>query len=362
MSKQKIGTHVALSAIATAALFVAAQSKAATLDGTLTPGEGYGLAPLATQVNVTNSLNVDGGGDGGSASESTPGHVSDTVTQLSNVYAYVDNSSGAPVLDMFIGGSFIGLGGDTRNNNTDYMIALQTTKTGGPNSLTGQNLSGLNSSGNLTDVQFQFNPNILISVDPFAGGTNDTGVTGNGNVHVKDLTTPSAAPVNVGTGNSGNNPNTGVGVALNNALARTVVAQSAMGAVSTGLELTIPLTTLLSSDLTTSLNTGYTGGPINAFIFPSIGGGNRTDNQILAPFDYGSDSNGYDYSYMGTTNGPGDVNTNGRQFIAGVYPADATSANPGANAYFTISVPEPTSLSFLALGGLALLGRRKRSI
>jgi hypothetical protein len=344
---------------------------AVNVDGTLTPGEGYGSTPLVTQVNVSTSLAGDNSGQDGTAQEGS-GTTATAINQLSNAYAFIDTSTpGAPLLDMFIGGSFGNVA------DTHIEVALQTTTAGGVSSLA----TDTSLPGGLPNVQFQgFKPNVLLTLTPFLaagnGGNNGTGTTGYGGVTFTNLltnTTTTGLPSGSGVTGSGSNPNTEVGIGLNQALALTTIGaagEPSFASVTTGYEFSIPLDTLTSDGTAagTLLSTGYTSGSIEAFVFPAIGQSGRTDNQILSPFDYGTDLNNYDYGYLGTTNDAGtgttsgDPNSTGRQFAPAVYPVDTTAANPGGNQFFTIpgaSVPEPASLGFMALSGLSLLRRRR---
>ena len=326
-------TRFACGAVATAAalsLVGSARAQDATsMSGTLTPSDGLTL--VATQINATTSPNADGGGPSGPGNEVTASSTGN-FTQLSNAYASITGTGASATLNLFIGGSV------AQNADTKIEIALQTNSSG-VSTLAGQTINGEASGGNLGDVSFDtgFKPNAFISLNLNVdqnGGTG-TGTSNLGNsVQFTDLSGKNAtAPAVTGT--------------LNNALVNTPIGTGAAGdpgfaGASTGLGLSIPLSTL-----------GYTDGTsIEALVFPSVGSDNRTDNQILAPFTYNTadSSGGYDYTYFDTQeNG---VAGSGRQFTGPDYIGDQ---------YFTIvPSPEPTSLTLLALSGLPMLRRRAR--
>ncbi|HYO23328.1 MAG TPA: hypothetical protein VEQ85_00100 [Lacipirellulaceae bacterium] len=105
-------------------------------------------------------------------------------------------------------------------------------------------------------------------------------------------------------------------------------------AVTTGLELRIPL-----SDL------GYVGGPINVMVGQNGGSHDYWSNQFLGGLQapsgsLGGDGNG---NYI---NGPSGINMN----------------NFAGNQYFTVGVPEPASagIALLAALGLAAAGRKRQ--
>jgi MYXO-CTERM domain-containing protein len=310
--------------------------------GTLNTGEGYKL--VATQDLVTDSQASDGGGPGGASAEATASSTGD-FTNLSNAYAFIDSSNN---LNLFIGGSM------EEDNDSKYYIALQTTS-GGVTNLNGQTIAGAANNSSIDKVVFttasgSFAPTSLFVVYP-GGATANSQTVMNGAPHT---TYTGGAVYGVSytdlTGHGYAAP-ADVNAVLNNDLENTPVGAGGSGdpgfaGASTGLELSIPLTSL-----------GYTpGSDVKAFVFPTIGQDGRTNDQELSPFTSFADSNGYDYTYIDNNNS---LNGNpDRQFDQGVYPGIG---------YFDIAgypTPEPASLSVLALGGLALLRRRtqKRSV
>jgi hypothetical protein len=320
------------------------------IDGTLSAGEGYALD--STQTNVTTSQQSDNGGVGGKDDEATASSTG-SFTNLSNAYGQIDPSTNS--LDLFIGGSIAQVA------DTKLVLAIQTNSNG-VTSLANQTINGeaptSPTSGALQDVMFSngFAPTALFVIYPGggSGGNGTTTLSGAPNtagqtgavqgVSYTDLT--SADGSKSGTSSSASAP-TSVTAVLDNALVNTPVGTGATGdpgfaGATTGFEISIPLATL-----------NYTPGTsIEALAFPSVGSDSRTDNQILAPFSYGTDPNDYDYGYIGTSNNNNiGASTDGRQFVQAVYPG------PG---YFTVAVPEPTSLSLIALVGAPLLARRSR--
>jgi hypothetical protein len=302
-----------------------------TLDGVLTPGEGYSL--VATQMNVTTSLNADGGGPSGISNEATASSTGN-FTQLSNAYGFVSGTGSAATLNLFVGGSV------SQNTDTKIDIALQTNSNG-VSSLNGVNLNGTNTSSNLDNITFDtgFKPNAFIVMnlnEDMSGGTT-TGTYSLTNNFFTDLSGSGAAdPTVTGT--------------LDNALVNTPIGTGAAGdpgfaGASTGLEFSISLASL-----------GYTdGSDVEALLFPSVGSDNRTDNQILAPFTYNpaDSSGGYDYTYFDNN----ESGAPGRQFTGVDYIGNQFFTVPGVSA-----VPEPASLGLISLAGITLLGRRSRKV
>jgi hypothetical protein len=145
---------------------------------------------------------------------------------------------------------------------------------------------------------------------------------------------------NAGTGSTGTGVNASpIDVGYDNSNVAGVIGgtnaanQAAAAAVTTGLELRIAL-----SDL------GYVGGPINVMVGQNGGGHDFWSNQFLGGLappqgNLGGDGNG---NFTGT--------------------AAINFQNFAGNQYFTVNIPEPSSVALgaLALVGLIGLGRRRR--
>lgn len=301
-----------------AVVAIAASLPAAiTLDGARDEAE-YSL--VSTQINITSSPSADGGGPSGPGDLATSG--SGGLTQLSNAYAHLDGDT----LNLFIGGSLA-----NNDPNDTKLIILLETRAGGVANLNGQTEVG----SSVPKIAFDdgFRPNAYIAIYPkqnsdtgsYSVGGVDGGVS---NIQFVDLTE--------------DGDTIGISAWINNALVNTIVGGSggpAFADATTGTELEIDLSGL-----------GYTvGEDIRALAFPWVGGGNRTNNQILAPFEYNdyNPDHAYDLTYIddNTAGNPG------RQFTnEDMYPG---------NQFFTISaVPEPASLAFLSLAAVALVRRR----
>ncbi len=322
-------TRLSCAAVAAAAaLSLAGSARAQSIDGTLTAGDGYTLT--STQINATTSP-TDGGGPGGPSNEVTASSTG-TFTQLSNVYSVINPTTNT--LNLFIGGSI----NQGDQGVSHYIIALQT------------NANGVSSLANVPKINGSvYNVNNPNATDNGGAGNDgllrvgfDTGFKPNALFIVQPDTstgtTTGTAAYTGFTDLSGGGATESFTTAYNGSLANTPIGTGATGdpgfaGASTGLELSIPLTPL-----------GYTPGTsIEGLAFTTNGGADgRTNNQILSPFAYGSAPSDYDYTYI-------DAN---RQF-------DNDADYPG-NQYFTIGAPEPTSLSFMALGSMTMLRRRVR--
>ena len=313
-----------------AAVVFGLYGKADAAGGTLDSSDG----PLiVSQTNVTTSQNANGGGPSGIGNEATASSTGN-FTQLSNVHAQITGTGSAATLTLFIAGSV------TQDTDTKIDIALQTNSSG-VGSLSGQTLAGASNSANLDNITFDtgFKPNAFIVLDT---NTDQNGGTTNG---IYDLGAAYGVTDLTHTGHT-----TTVSGTLNNALVNTPVGTGATGdpgfsGANTGLELTIPLSSL-----------GYTDGTaVEALAFPSVGSDNRTDNQILAPFTYntGDSSGGYDYTYFDNNEG----GQPGRQF---------TGVDYIGNQYFTVdglvTGPEPTSLGLLGIAAAPMIFGRRRKL
>ena len=353
------------------------------IDGTL--DSAYG-APLAVQTQVTDSPSE--------ANTATPTgspialrNQILTYSQLSAAYGIVDTTNN--VLDLFFAGS-LNLGADT--SSTGLALAIQTNATG-VQSLAGQPLPIPNggTTAPLDNVTFDpgFKPNALFTfqynggiasdyynlttathvaadLDPSSGSTasqsqimpvtdsfnashtygydDPSGQLANGEgsgnpttdgAGVRTRTDPGAPTYSIVTNNALDQVHVGSGSAATTLHNGTdpVPADPGYTGATTGTELQIALT----EDPTDLQALYYTGGPIEVSAFITDQSFTYITNQVL-----------------GADTGAGDISLNGDQFL--------NTTEYGGNQYFSVpgvAVPEPASLGLLAVGGIALVRRRR---
>ena len=326
---------------------------AITTDGTLDASYG---APVVTQINISNS---HAGGSGPSDTEgdplarpgvegATPAYnpVANGYTQLSNAYAVIDSSN---TLHLFFGGSL-----DLYDSQLD--VAIQSNATG-VSSLAG--IPSLGSGQSAITFDTGFKPNALLKFNPTYNGTNPNGSqdTQIGNIQYNNLATKASQTAA-----------TFVTAANNNALVHTLIGAGGTGdpgfaGATTGTEMAIPLA---------SLGAYTTGTPVEVTAFVLENSLNAVDNQVLSPYSYFNDGGGNLTTSMSTTTDgsgtvvstgtpidtSGRVDTNDDDYTFTGANQFTSAAFPGMQ-YFTVAVPEPTTLGLLSLAAVPMLRRRK---
>ena len=346
----------ALSLLVSTQTYAAGLSPSAfTTDGTL--DAAYGVSPLVTQINISNSHAAGYGpsdteGDPLARAGGEPGvdnAYPNTFTQLSNAYGAIDSANN---LHLFIGGSI-------SNYDSQVDIVIQSNSTG-VSSLDGQDINS--STQNNVTFDSGFLPNAMITLSP----TYDP-VTKVQNSQIGDV-----EYVNLAT-SANRTPATFLTAALDNSLNTTLIGAGNPGdpgfaGAKTGLELSIPLASLGDYVPGTPLE-------VSAFVFENSF--TAMDNQVLAPYSYFNDGGG------NLTDSTGETRDQNGTLVSTGTPLDtsgrvdshdddytynlnsfAGSTTPGLQ-YFTVPVgsattPEPTSLALVSLAG-TLLFRRSRS-
>ena len=306
-----------------------------TIDGTLTPGEGYSTAPLAVQTVTSNT--------GSALPFDSDGSRSPSQNQLSNAYGFIDTTNNQ--LDLFLGGSI-----DLSN---EYLsIAVDANPNTGVATLNPGVHSGTNDTGNVSsavghgngyqNIVFDagFRPETLLTFQ-FDGGNivyDDNLLTGTQYVENNFRSNPANGPTTIGPAAGDTAGSLTATIADNRALSGTLETAATSATATTGFEIGISLADL-----------GYVAGsPINVSAFITQGSGTSMTDQVLAS-NPGADPTldpyeQYNFDFT-AAQGPGGHNAPGNQYF---------TVNPPA------ATPEPASLSLLALGGLALVRRTGR--
>lgn len=284
-------------------------SAAITIDGSLDGSGEYGTI-LATQLNGT------GFGDNTiAAADDADG------SELNNAYGVVQDGN----LNLFLGGNLAGF--------NKLAIFIDTGAAGGQNVITGA--TGL--PGNYTGMTFDagFNATNFISV---TSGNNPAEIFVDYSDLVADAggyagTTSSASAGTLTGGSNGLGGNLLLTIDNSNIAGVTDSDATGAAAVTTGTELAISLAEL-----------GNPTGDIRVAVL--INGGNHDflSNQFLGSLAAGIGNLGNDGAGNFTDGNLNNIDLN-------QYTGDQ---------FFTVSnVPEPASLALVALGGVAMLGRRR---
>jgi hypothetical protein len=302
MRKGFMKLSMGVAAVAVSGL--ALQAHAIVIDGSL--DAGYGSA-LATQT-VNTGFGDSAGGDSAGGSELDAGYG---VVQGGN-------------LDIFLAGNF-----ENNGNHANVFVdggavgqsTLALPTTAGMSTMNGSNFSpGFQATYAFDTNDYQ---GTLYSEEYVYNGPGS--LTGGYVGSVAETSTGMAA----GTPSSGGFPAYAM-LGLNNTNVSTMGAsgtaanQSAVDAVTTGLELSIPLSQI-----------GYTGGNILVLADINGGGDSYLSNQFLPGLPVGSGNVG-----------------NGGHFDFSVTPGQ----------FFTVAVPEPATVGVIGAGMMLLSLRRRRSM
>ncbi len=298
-----------LGAASIAALSVAANA-APVVDGSIS-GDGYGAA-LAVQTVQTQFGDQDGLGGNGSELDAGYATVSGGRLYLTLTGNLEGNFNKLEILiDSAAGGqsSYLSAGNDNTANMNGMTFDAGFTADYHLVARRGNDFGNDKFDLDWADLQagtFSSYQDMLS-----ASGQDGTGSTGTG---------VNGSPIEVGSDNSNI-----AGIIGGTGAANTANAL----AVTTGLEFSIAL-----SDL------GLPAGDINIMAFVNNGDHNYVSNQVLG----------------GLAAGTGNLGGDGAGGFTGTAPIDWTSF--AGDQYFTVTVPEPTSLALIGLAGLGLLRRR----
>jgi len=329
-----------------------------TVNGTLDPSFG---APLALGAVPTSAGDATVGNTQGYANGS----------EIDATYATIQNNGSVPTLYVFFAGNI-------NSANADSLWLFVQTGTGGRNNLDPDNLSGGgpanylrmagNNNGGWTGLGFDaaFSPNYVFNIT--SGGSGSSGNTQNGvfdiYTNMGNLNTGATSylghsnPGSIAGGGPANGLITGgtnpdnILVSWDNSNTAGVTATSvpnaaALEAITTGMELAIPLSTITEAGQ--SIAAGSTI-ELTGVMTPSNPG--TIYNQITG------EQPGYTNANYSTTDDTVSLGDPGWQ------PGPQLGVNDPGNQYVslvvpTLSVPEPASIGLLALA-LPVLARRTR--
>lgn len=298
MDVMKATKTIIKSIVATIISGLAMHAYAQTVDGTLDGAYG---SPLATQT-INTGFGDSNAGNGGDANGS----------ELDAAYGLVSG-----------GNLYLFIAGNIENNGNHIDIFINSGQAGGQNTL---NISGGWTASAMNGSVFSpgFNANLMLDANDYSGTlyVDQYVLSGAGSANSYLGAVPLSG--GIGSGTLGgiafglNNGNTG-GV---NGNSGTTANSSAANAVTTGLELGIPLSQL-----------GNPAGPIEVLVDINGGGDGYLSNQFLPGLPVGTGN-------LGTS---------------------TFNLSTDPTFYFEVSVPEPSTLAICGLSGLAaLLAVRKR--
>jgi hypothetical protein len=281
-----------LAALAGALSFAGMANAAIIVDGTLDAGYG---APLATQT-INTGFGDSTIGDGTSAGGS----------ELDAGYGVISGGN----LNLFFAGNF-------ENNGNHVNIFISDGTPGASNTLNASSSTGSLSASNGMVFPAGFNPSIALDGNDYSDTFyfDQYSLVSNTASYIGSV--PLSSGIGSGTLNGiafGINNTNGAGVNSNSG---TAASATAADAVTTGLEISIPLS---------SLGTG----PYEVLADINGGGDSYLSNQFLGGLPVGTQDLG----------SPGSVNLN------------------GITTPFVVPVPEPTTAVLLGIGGFVLRRRR----
>lgn len=310
-------------------MLAAAPLQAAVIvDGQLDPV--YGL-PRVVQINTTNaSGQLDPGAGNGGLTPATSGGV---YTQFTAAYGVIDVPNNK--FNLFFAGSIF-------LNNTMLNLAIDANPSTGVSKLNESTVPSLPGDMNKVSFDAGFAPETMFSLE-FEGGrvptyrnllTGAFDQYGGYSVDEDPIVTPGVPAVRTGAAGTPTLVMSG-----DNSAGASIIQPADFTSITTGLEFAFDLDEI-----------GYiAGNPINASLFITHGSGKGMTNVVLGGFAYQGDPSNLDYYYIDDHVGAAPD----RQFFnSTLYPGDQ---------FFTVGVPEPTSLSLIGLAAIPMMRRRRKT-